>query len=45
MTDQEIYKKLEEIFNENYEVMQITSGSYLSEDIKKAADIIDDVFN
>lgn len=37
MTDQEVYEQIEEIFNENYEVMQITSGSYLSEDIKKIA--------
>ncbi len=37
MTDQEIYDQIEEIFKENYEVMQITSGSYLSENIKRIA--------
>lgn len=37
MTDQEIYDQIQEIFNENYEVMQITSGSYLSENIKRIA--------
>ena len=37
MTDKEIFEHIEEIFQENYEVMQITAGSFLSDSIKRTA--------
>lgn len=37
MTEDKILEQIEEIFEENYELMQVTAGSYLADDIKRLA--------